>query len=530
MMTPAAHEKGLELALVVHRDVDEILIGDPDRVAQVMLNLLNNAVKFTAQGHVFVEAGYLLMERGRHRLSISVSDTGIGLSEEARALLFQPYGQADSSITRHYGGTGLGLVISKGLVELMGGEIEVESELGQGSRFVVSIPFEPVSEASAEACATPLAGRKILIYDRQAIQLRALRAILLDWSAEVFGTGQDYRIPLMLRGAADGGRPFDLLILGLDRTESSGHYLKKLATRVRLCFGGPVLVLVGTEDWHLPPGLEHRGDWEWTLKPARRSLLLDRLSRLMGSEPPRELTSESLSAPQGYAGRHVLVVEDNLFNRLLMHHLLELRGLSVSEAHDGIAALGMARQVRFDLIFLDIHMPGMDGIETARRIRTIYGEEGCPPIIALTADVFVQERVPDEVRIFQELMPKPIAEPALDEILRRSLMPNPDERIGDPCGASQPPGSSASPPLTEALRSELRLSLGQLRGRLASALAAGQRRAIAEIAHELKGLCGFYALSSFEPLIEQLERLPSEPSTADPQGLLDGFDELIRHA
>ncbi|MCG6896226.1 MAG: response regulator [Thiocapsa sp.] len=512
MLSPAAHEKGLELALVLHRDIPETLLGDPDRIAQVLINLLNNAIKFTAAGHVFVEAGYTAVEDAQGAVRIVVSDTGIGLSEEQRARLFQPFAQADSSITRRYGGTGLGLTISKRLVELMGGRIGVEATPGKGSRFFFSLPCGPTRQPIPALDSGPLAGRKILVYDRQPVQLRALRTILLGWSMEVFSAGRSNQIMAMLKSAADTGRPFDLLILGLDRQESRPKTFEILVTQLRTRYRGPVLVLVGTEQWTPPTTLREQGDLEWTVKPVRRSLLHQCLCRLSGQRANLEAPAPPIGVRPRYPGRRVLVVEDNPFNRLLMRRLLELREVDVSEARDGPEAITKTRRSTFDLIFLDVHMPGMDGLETARAIRSAQAQGTCPPIIAVSADVFGTPGNAGADAIFDGFLLKPVWEGALDEALCRALA-SPD-RTGPSMPDSAAPEHSVinadAPLLPSTLDGRLLGEVRALLGRLATAVASRDRHAVGELSHELKGLCGFFGLRAFETGVRELERAAAE--------------------
>jgi two-component system sensor histidine kinase BarA len=528
MLSPAAHEKGLELALVLHHDIPETLVGDPNRIAQVLMNLVSNAIKFTAAGHVLVEAGYseAKAEAGAGSIRVVVSDTGIGLTPEARERLFQPFAQADSSVTRRYGGTGLGLVISQRLVELMGGAIEVDSTPGAGSRFAFSIPCGPAPELIPALDAGPLAGRRVLVYDRHPVPLRALRTALVGWSLRVFNTARPERIPTMLANASERGEPFELLILGLATEESRPGPFSELVATVRPCYAGPLLVLVGADRWEVPEAARRTGTLVWTTKPVRRSLLYRILCRLTGQEQPEPDAMPPAARPR-LAGQRVLLVEDNDFNRLLMRRLLELRGLDVHEARDGLEAIAAARTERFDLIFMDIHMPGMDGLETARRIRAQAGEQPCPAILALSADVFAVKRAPDEVPALDGFLLKPISEPALDQVLTRLLAPSgtpgPSARPGGGTVANAPP---ARPALPEDMHERLHQEIATLCDRLEPAIAAGDRPAVRELAHELKGLCGYFGLSDLQHAVRALEAAAAQASQADLQARLSTLRQL----
>lgn len=514
MLRPAAHEKGLELALVLHQDLPATLVGDPNRIAQVLVNLLTNAIKFTGSGHVFVEAGYAATDGGAGTVQVAVSDTGIGLTAAERGRLFQPFVQADSSVTRRYGGTGLGLVICKRLVERMGGDISVTSEPGRGSRFGFTIPCEafaaprlPAGPAEPDwAC---LAGRRVLVYDRQPVQLRALRAPLLGWSMQVFNGGSLARVLALLDRARDRGTPFDLVILGLAAEEQGEHAFSALFGEVRARFEGPVLVLVGAERWRPAGDANALGKLLWAVKPPRRTLLHRSLCRLLGVDAGRGDPSRGGAAGRDYGGARVLVVEDNAFNRLLMRRLLELRGIRPVEAVDGASAIAAAREGDLVLILMDIHMPGIDGVETARRIRAEAGGGPCPPILALSADVFLQDRTDPRASPFDGFLRKPISEGELDAALASALGQRPGgEAPGRGLAATTPdhPRQAAlSRTVPAELSAALQREVRELGARIAAALESGDRTAARELAHQLKGLCGYFGLPGLEAVARELE-------------------------
>lgn len=529
MLRPAAHEKGLELALIMHRDIPETLLGDADRIAQVLLNLLNNAIKFTAAGHVFVEAGSTASPGAPGGVRILVSDTGIGLSEEQRARLFRPFAQADSSITRRYGGTGLGLIISKRLVERMGGDIGVESMPGKGSRFFFTLPCGPGRQPIPPIHPGPLAGRRVLAYDRQPVQLRALRTLLLGWSIEVFSVTRGSRVPAMLKSSACAGHPFDVVILGLDGQESRPEAFQGLLRLLRTHHQGPVLVLVGAEQWTLPRTPGEKGRLEWVVKPVRRAVLHRVLCRLSGQHPDAGAASAPIGERPRYPGRRVLVAEDNPFNRLLMRRLLELREAEVSEARDGSEAIAETRRSSFDLILLDVHMPGMDGVETARIIRSAHAQGGCPPIIALSADVFAAGRHAGQGAVFDGFLLKPVSERALDEAMLEALAAtHPRQPSLRPPPPESPPFNGEARLLTDGLEQRLESEVHALLGRLATAIAAGDRPGVAELAHELKGLSGFFGLRPFDAGVRALERGAAEAPLSELADRLRALRELSR--
>jgi two-component system sensor histidine kinase BarA len=516
MLSPAAHEKGLELALVLHRDIPPTLEGDVHRLTQVIINLLDNAIKFTYTGHVLVEAGYADGE-----LRVAVDDSGIGMTPDQRGRLFQPFVQADSSVTRRFGGTGLGLVICERLVRQMGGTIGVDSRPGRGSRFHFSIPFDlpgaRVGTGSASVPAPLLAGRKVLVYDRQPAQLRALRTALIGFSMQVHNVARPDRLAALLESDDHGGAPFELLLLGLDSDEAEASRLRRLLGRIRRSFGGPVLILVGRACWEVPAAgpdaSSALGDIDWATKPIRRARLYQRLCRLLRLEPALAGgdADDGTKRPL-LRGKRVLMVEDNAFNRVLLGRLLSEREIDVQEAGNGAEAIAAARQTRFDLILMDIHMPDLDGIEAARRIKTGAAAAGrrCPPIIAMSADVFAEQRTPKQDWPFDGVIVKPISDAALDQAMQRAfdvernpavasmpLQPSPRPAPGLPSGAAD-------------LEDQLRVELERLLRVLAQEIDAGDRSAIRETVHQLKGLCGLYARHELASAVGALEAAATE--------------------
>jgi two-component system sensor histidine kinase BarA len=526
ILGPEAAAKGIELALLVHSDVPERLRGDSSRIGQILLNLLNNAVKFTEQGHVFVEASYRYLSRGDHgvggELQVVVIDTGIGLSDAQKQRLFRPFEQADSAISRRYGGTGLGLVISKRLLELMNGRIEVRSQLGQGSRFAFSLPCEALSCRAWKEAPRSMAGRKVLLCDPAPIQVRALRSVLLSWGTEVFATSQVERIETMLRQAERVGRRFDLLLLGLALRGDSQVEVEREVVEVCGQFSGPLLLLVNEQRWQPPAAVQALARVHWCAKPVRRGRLFNLLGQLLGVaevEPSQALDAKSALA---FSGVTVLVVDDNDFNRALMRELCEARGMEVVDSASGHEAMQRVEMQRPELVLMDLHMPGIDGFEVARRLRALMPQGQCPRIIALSADAFVAEPADDQCPLFDAFLLKPVSEVLLDETLERLLSAQRSmARARARSSAAQrlapqhidPAGMQ---PLALDVRWQRRLEhelLDQL-VKLEAALKGGDRAAVRERVHLLKGLCAFFGLEPVRRQVAALEQAAkSEPFT-----------------
>jgi signal transduction histidine kinase/DNA-binding response OmpR family regulator len=395
----AAEEKGLELLFVLPPGLPTALVGDHSRLRQILLNLVNNGIKFTERGEVTLAVSLVQQAPGRATLRFEVKDTGIGLSAEARERLFQPFTQADASTSRRFGGTGLGLAICRHLVERMGGEIGVDSEPGRGSRFHFTLPFgvQPGTPALTEP--PELRGSRLLIVDDHPVAREVLGSLVasLGLQAEVAVDGEAALAAVRNADAAD--RPFKLLLLdwrmpGMDGVEC----LARLA-RLGVRHAPPtVLMVTAFSRDQAERQLQTRGLQVAAVlpKPVTPSALLDACVTALGPHKvlPRRIEQrhEKLQAHQnGLAGARILLVEDNPVNQELACALLEGAGMAVSIAGDGREALAALQGERFDAVLMDCQMPVMDGYEATRALR-LRPEFQDLPIIAMTANAMAGDR------------------------------------------------------------------------------------------------------------------------------------------
>jgi signal transduction histidine kinase/CheY-like chemotaxis protein len=392
LLSTRAAEKGLEIAAFVEPSARGAFHGDPTRLRQVLLNLVGNAVKFTETGHVLIEAAARRARDGRSRLRLRISDTGIGLSRDARAKLFEKFQQADGSITRRFGGTGLGLSICRQLVDLMGGEIGVDDRPGGGSIFWVEIDMvvqEPALEASA------LNGARVLAVGETPFACETWRRWLEAAGAAVTPTPIEHAAKALARRPGSG-EGFDLVLVD---QHVPGPLAEDLAAALRIP-SAPRLVLA----WPIGAPAELPGsvfaDAVLT-KPMRRTAMIAELAEVLANADPRAdaaadieaevmETSEARTLPT-HRGR-VLLAEDNDINALLAATLLESAGYEVSRVEDGAKAVQAARDWVFDLILMDVQMPVLDGLQAARMIRGLGGLAATTPIIALTANAMRADR------------------------------------------------------------------------------------------------------------------------------------------
>lgn len=425
LMAPNAHEKNLELVPLFYADVPEKIYGDQLRLKQVITNLLNNAIKFTAKGSVIVRVA-LEQETERHiKLSIKVSDTGIGLTKQEQSSLFKAFSQADATTTRQFGGTGLGLAISKRLIEQMGGEIGVESEPNKGSTFwftltTQSYPCEPFKSDPR------LASKHILLYEENKKTRLSLYHLLNAWGLKITELSDKAEIEPTLRAHQDTLHPIDMLLLGVNQPDPKGTFIEDI---IRLCksqYNCAVGVLANTTDHVVYEDIQNSGAAICLAKPVRRQNLHDSLVQSLfytHQNPVGEIDYYSLPNQQRMdkpsLAIQILAVDDHPSNLKLVKALLEGMGCEVQTALNGQEALDQYQARDFDLILMDIQMPVMDGIEVTKRIRLLEVHKRHTPIVALTAHALTTEKESVLLAGMDDYLTKPIDENELDRILAK---------------------------------------------------------------------------------------------------------------
>jgi two-component system, sensor histidine kinase and response regulator len=398
-----AHEKGLELALDIPPGVPEKLIGDPARLRQLVVNLAGNAIKFTARGEVIIHVAVRESTRTEARLLFTIADTGIGIPTEKLAKIFEPFAQADGSMTRKYGGTGLGLSISTHLVELMGGTIWVESQPNSGSKFFFTASFG-LQKSRADsgtvqlaAAADSLRGLHALIVDDNLTNRRILVQQLTQWKMTTTDVESGAKALEAITAALAAGKRFELVLLDAQMPGMDGFELTRRMNELPGAAGAKVLMLTSAG---------RRGDGErcrqlgiaaYLTKPCKQIDLHDAIlialaaERRQGAPAPPLVTRHSLR--EGRHGLRVLVVDDNAVNRLLAVRLLERRGHIVTAASNGRHAVASLRESLHDLVLMDIQMPEMDGYEATAVIRELEKTTGAHIfIVAMTANAQPSDR------------------------------------------------------------------------------------------------------------------------------------------
>jgi len=369
-------EKGLELLFKTDPTVPRALVGDPLRLGQILINLSNNAVKFTDTGEIVVSTELVKKDGAQVTLKFSVQDTGIGMTEKQAAKLFQPFAQADSSTTRKYGGTGLGLTISKRLAEMMGGEIWVESESGHGSTFSFTANFGLGKEKAKKHFkpSQDLRGMKVLVVDDNATSRSIFQEMLESFSFEVSSAASGEEGITEIEAAAKG-KPFELVIMDWKMPGVDGIEASKLIKNQMDLSKIPAIILVtayGREE--VMQKADEVGLEGFLLKPVSPSMLFDSIMQAFGEVVPEtsrvvQKHEQEAEALKHIRGAHVLLVEDNEINQQVAKEILEGVGLNITLANNGQEAVNAVKESIYDAVLMDVQMPVMDGYTATRKIR-----------------------------------------------------------------------------------------------------------------------------------------------------------------
>ena len=537
-----AEKNGLDFLMMVDSDVPNYLVGDPLRLGQVLLNLTGNAIKFTKSGEVVLSAETESTLDQDTVIRFSVRDTGIGMDEQQLQSLFEPFTQADVSISRTFGGTGLGLAICNRLVKLMGGRMSVTSALGQGSTFTLSLPFSLQANKSNAYLAYPsrLQGLRILVVDGKKISRDILTKTLRSFAFDTQAAPDGHQA---LRMLADSRHktPYGLVITDLRLPGMDGLELgRKIKTDAELSPPPKVILATAYGQEGVLRRAEQLGLDGFILKPFNRSLLFDTLMNLFVKDgepeagPRKNVVDDAEFA--SVAGARVLVAEDNDINQQVAREILEQAGIRVDIACNGDEALKMLGKTRYDLVLMDIQMPVMNGLEAVRRIRE-NPEWRDLPVIAMTAHALAGEKEKSLMAGMNDHVTKPI-DPNL--LLRTIASRLPLDRVatGPEEPAAQPPAPGPDhdfPPIpgidvqeglsrirgNQSLYIQLLTrfadDLGERNSPLIAQAARGEFDEARATAHRLKGVAGnigaaelFALLSGIEAMLKQGETVPED--------------------
>ena len=420
-----ADQKGLELLCQVRPGVPEVVRGDPTRLRQVVVNLVGNAIKFTKQGEVEVRVETQAQDRETLTLHFTVSDTGIGIPPEKQKLIFEAFSQADSSTTRKYGGTGLGLTISTSLVQMMGGEIWLESEVGRGTQFHFTVRLG-LGDRTVEAVPTTiekLSGLKVLVVDDNRTNRRILEEVLGRWGMRPVLAASGEEALARLAEASEAREPYGLVLTDVNMPEMDGFTLvERIRQRPELA-AATIVMLTSAGQRGDAPRCRELGVAAYLTKPIRQSELREAVVRVfMDREQEGDallLTRHSMrESRRPTVSLQVLLAEDNLVNQRLAIRLIEKRGHGVVVANNGREVLAALEKESFDLVLMDVQMPGLDGFEATAAIREKERQRGGHlPIIAMTAHAIKGDRERCLAAGMDDYLAKPLRVQELDDLL-----------------------------------------------------------------------------------------------------------------
>ena len=532
-----AQRKGLELSFFMADEAPDLLVGDAGRLRQIAVNLIGNALKFTKQGEVSVRITSERRDAAIALIRCEIRDTGIGVDAATKDRLFQPFSQADSSITRRFGGAGLGLAISRHLVHMMGGTITIESELGKGSTLIVVVPLPLANAArpSARPSHDILARKRILVVDDRETNREIMCHYLEACGADVETAVSGQQALVVLDQAAAQGKPFAVAILDMVMPGLDGF---EVARRIKVTpeLIGLATVMVTSMSWKGDTRVAREiGLHQLLTKPVRRRDLLDCVASALSNSngQSRSLIPSGSRRPQ--LNSHVLLAEDNPVNEEVAREYLASYGCTVDVAHNGVEAIQQFKVGRFDFILMDCHMPEVDGLAATRRIRAIESKRGstATPIIALTANAFDQDRQACMAAGMNDYLAKPFTDSEFHAMLRRWCRPAPQLDAAD------------GPVLDREMLAKLAQDMPQLFSRMinaylahapklvddiVTAAQAGEAAALRLAAHSLKSSSANVGAMKVLDLARRLEALAQSTDLTDAVALAEDMQACNRAA
>jgi two-component system sensor histidine kinase/response regulator len=545
LISEKAHAKGLELVFEVAPDVPAALVGDSLRLGQILLNYANNAVKFTEKGEIVISVRASERTDKDVLLHFRVRDTGIGLTPEQMGRLFQSFSQADTSTTRKFGGTGLGLAISKQLAALMGGDVGVDSEPGKGSSFWFSARLGIGQVRKRELAATlDVRGRRALVVDDNEHARRVMADMLDAMALEVTEVDSGAAAVEAVRQAAAQGKPFEVIYLDWRMPGMDGMEAARRIKALGLACSPLILMVTAYGREEMIKEAQDIGIHNVLVKPVNHSLLCDTTMSVLGRSAapvPASQPGEAQPVPDArlaaIRGSRILLVEDNDINQQVARELLQDAGMVVEVADNGQIALEMVRRHSWDLVFMDMQMPVMDGVTATREMRTITALAGLP-IVAMTANAMEQDRRRCMDAGMNDFLVKPIDPQELCTMLLRWLRPV-KPQVAQAAQAAQQPRPQATPakaPSADGLPQGIAgldtalglsrmvnkkpLYLAMLRryaagqkatgAQIRAALAAGDLATAERLAHTTKGVSGNVGATAVQQRAEALEHVLRE--------------------
>jgi two-component system, sensor histidine kinase and response regulator len=535
VLAPRAHQKGLELACHVTPDLPPVLVGDPLRLRQIVVNLVGNAIKFTEQGEVVLRVQVETHYNGDIQLRFSVADTGIGIPADKQAVIFEAFSQADSSTTRRYGGTGLGLPISAQLVELMGGSISVESQPSRGSTFHFTARFE-VQQPGMENLPSrwrTLSDLPVLIVDDNATNRRILEEVFTNWRMRPVAVEGGVAALATLEKSMRTDQPFAVVLLDGHMPDMDGFAVAELISEDRRYAGTKLVMLTSAGQPEDVARCRKLGISAYLTKPIKQSELFDVIVSAIG-QPVNERASTPKRRKRSRPALRklqVLVAEDNQVNQLVATRIFEKLGHQVTVVNNGREALAAVHAGKFDLIAMDVQMPEMDGLDATRAIRAVERAAGTHiPIIAMTAHAMKGDRERCLAAGMDGYTSKPIRIRDLEQAIAQLISPINSASVSVP-EAEQADGVIDHAALLAGVDGDRRLlrelihlflaDCPQGLAKIKDAIRCGDAGALGRAAHTLKGSVGNFARKSAFAAAQRLEIMGRD-------GNLDNAGEVFR--
>ncbi len=417
-----ASEKNIDLIYFLNDEVPPSILGDITRVRQILTNLIGNAIKFTNKGEIFVEVSSKKCEDEYCEIEFAVKDTGIGIPQDKISKLFHAFSQVDSSTTRLYGGTGLGLVISKRITEIMGGSMWVESIEGKGSNFFFSIkskPAQSLTKVYSKDFAIQLKGKKVLVVDDNYNNRRILDLQLKSWGM----IAKTVEFPLDALKILEQNEQFDLAILDYQMPQMDGITLTRAIRDIEKNTTLPIVILTSLGRKEEESTLKELNITKFLYKPTKQTILYETILSIFGLLQLLEVRKEKHQPLDTNLGRKfplkILLAEDNIVNQKVALKIFNKLGYRIDMAGNGYEVLDTIENIKYDVIFMDVHMPDMDGLEASREINKLYGDEKRPIIVAMTANAMQGDREECMAAGMDDYISKPVRMEALQEVLER---------------------------------------------------------------------------------------------------------------
>ncbi len=552
-----AHDKGLEIACLVDAGLTSTLRGDPGRLRQILVNLVGNAIKFTHQGEIVIRAEILAQDERSAAVHFSVQDTGIGIPYDRQAAVFERFTQADGSTTRTYGGTGLGLTISKQLVEIMGGKIGLQSILGIGTTFWFDITFEkPPREKRGTAPLTlgpaNLTFARVLVVDDNQTNRMVLTKNVEALGSRVDTASSGSEALEALKNARRAGDPYHIVLLDMQLPVMDGEQIARAIKTDPFIRDVKILILTSMGQRGDAVRLQALGCSGYLLKPVRQQMLFDAVVAVLGSEESRSegIITRHVIAEKKKGEFRILLAEDNSVNQKLAIVVLQKAGYSVDAVENGIQAVERLKAGHYSAVLMDVQMPEMDGFEATHHIRVWEQADGLhTPIIAMTAHAMAGDRERCLAAGMDDYVAKPLEPRALFNALDRWLQNGQRDTSSESIEMPQPVSASQAESSPEKLPVDLDAALFRFDNdrsfmnemcrdfsdhlpdrmlELETALQAGEMDKLGRVAHNLKGLSLNFCAGRISALAARLETCGHENNSQEASILVGQIGEEVR--